>query len=131
VGSNFYEKAKKVLVVDDDESIISLIKAKLESKGLELSTANDGNSALRKIRKEHFDLVILDVKMPFFDGIEVVRQIRLDEKLRNIPIIILSGASFDANKEAVKELKINSYITKPFDSNLLISTISMPIMCIC
>ena len=82
---------KKVLVVDDDVNIVALVQKRLETSGYAVVTASDGVEGLRKIREVRPDLVLLDVMMPGMDGFSIVREIRTDENLKCIPIVIITA----------------------------------------
>ena len=80
--------AKKILVVDDEERLVSLVKAYLQQEGFDVVTANNGRSALITARQEKPDLIILDIMMPELDGYEFMR---LHRQERNTPIIMLTA----------------------------------------
>jgi CheY-like chemotaxis protein len=83
--------AKRILVVDDDENILSLERTILEQKGFEVTTAGGGKEALRALAEHPFDLVLLDVMMPEVDGFTVCRKIKEDSKLKDLPVIFLTA----------------------------------------
>lgn len=113
---------KKVLAVDDDPDIISFIVTVLEENDYIPLEANNGEEALAKIRQEKPDLVILDVLMPRQSGIKMYRELKTDDSLKNIPVIILSGITrrtFLRSQEALTEFggqnvpEPEAYIEKP------------------
>ena len=113
---------KKVLTIDDDPDIISFIVTVLEENDYIPLEANNGEEALAKIRQEKPDLVILDVLMPRQSGIKMYRELKTDDSLKNIPIIILSGITrrtFLRSQEALTEFggqnvpEPEAYIEKP------------------
>jgi len=113
---------KKVLAVDDDPDIISFVVTVLEENDYIPLEANNGEEALAKIRQEKPDLVILDVLMPRQSGIKMYRELKTDDSLKNIPIIILSGITrrtFLRSQEALTEFggqnvpEPEAYIEKP------------------
>ena len=81
----------KILVVDDEPMNVALLEAVLVSRGYEVIPAANGMEALDLIHKDNFDLVLLDIMMPEMDGFEVCRRIKEDERLRDIPIIMLTA----------------------------------------
>lgn len=107
---------KSILVVDDELSIIKLLRANLEDCGYRVLTAMDGAEAVRTFEKEQFDLVILDITMPKMDGFDVCRRLREWSK---IPIIMLSARGDEMDKVKCLELGADDYITKPFGLNEL------------
>jgi twitching motility two-component system response regulator PilH len=113
---------KKVLTVDDDPDIISFVVTVLEENDYIPLEANNGEEALAKIRQEKPDLVILDVLMPRQSGIKMYRELKTDDSLKNIPVIILSGITrrtFLRSQEALTEFggqnvpEPEAYIEKP------------------
>jgi len=84
---------KHILIVEDELSMQRALKNKLEQSGYRISTAADGNAALEEIRAKKPDLVLLDLIMPKLDGISVLREVKKDDELRNIPVVILTNLS--------------------------------------
>ncbi len=115
---------KRILVVDDDENILSLERTILEQKGFEVTTAEGGEEALRVLRKDTFDLVLLDVMMPDKDGFEVCRQIKQEPRLRNLPVIFLTAkGGGEALAEGFDSGAV-MYINKPFTANKLLTIVN-------
>src|SRR2546428_8820300 len=83
--------AKRILVVDDDENILSLERTILEQKGFEVTAAAGGGEALKLLAGQVFDLVLLDVMMPEIDGFTVCRKIKEDPRLNDVPVIFLTA----------------------------------------
>lgn len=110
----------RILVVDDELIIIKLLRANLETRGYEVLAAMDGAEALQTLEMELPDLVILDIMMPKMDGFEVCRRIR---EWSQTPIIMLSARGDARDKVKCLELGADDYITKPFDTNELISRV--------
>lgn len=104
--------AETILVVDDDEDILDLIERHLSNRGYEVLTAYDGEQAISLLDKLMFDLVITDLKMPKFDGMEVLR--RAKEKDPNIEVVILTGhGTMDSVVEALRDGGAFDYLQKP------------------
>lgn len=101
----------KILVADDEAQIRDLLHLYLEKDGYEVIEASDGMEALRLVQREEIDLLILDIMMPGMDGYRVLRHIRENS---NIPVIILSAKSEDADKILGLDLGADDYMTKPF-----------------
>jgi len=101
----------RILVVDDELSIIKFLRANLESRGYEVLTAMDGAEALQTIEMELPDLVILDIMMPEINGFEVCRRLR---EWSQIPIIMLSARGDASDKVKCLDIGADDYITKPF-----------------
>lgn len=104
----------KVLVVDDEEHIVELIKFNLENYGYEVITAYNGEEALLKTKAEIPDLIILDLMLPIIDGMDVCKKIKSNEETGNIPIIMLTAKSDEADKVIGLEIGADDYMTKPF-----------------
>ncbi len=118
----FTKKRKKIiLVVDDSITSRTLLKNVLQSANYEVKTSLDGSEGLARAKSEYFDLIITDIDMPHMDGLEMTRQIKLDEKLTKIPIILVTSRDSKESKERGLEVGANAYIVKSsFDqSNLL------------
>ncbi|HIE08638.1 MAG TPA: response regulator, partial [Armatimonadetes bacterium] len=77
---------KKILVVDDEKHIVRLVQVNLERAGYEVITAYDGDEALKKVKEERPDLIVLDVMMPKMDGFEVMKHLKADPTTRDIPV---------------------------------------------
>ena len=107
----------KVLIVDDDENIVELIRIYFEKEGFTTVTANDGRKALELFKSESPAIVILDIMMPEMDGWQVCREIR---KISNIPIIMLTAKGETFDKVLGLELGADDYMTKPFETKELV-----------
>lgn len=103
---------KRVLVVDDEKLIVKGIRFSLEQDGMEVDTAYDGEEALRLAKETEYDVVLLDVMLPVYNGYEVCQQIR---EFSNMPIIMLTAKSDDMDKILGLEYGADDYITKPFN----------------
>jgi two-component system alkaline phosphatase synthesis response regulator PhoP len=119
-----FNMSKKILVVDDEKSIVKILKGYLENAGFEVLSAYDGDSALHFIRREKPDLILLDVMMPERDGFDVVRVIRGDPGLRALPVIMITAKVEDLDKILGLELGADDYITKPFNGREVISRVN-------
>ena len=112
---------KKILAVDDEDSIIDLLKFNIEKEGYNFISASDGEEALRKVEEENPDLVILDVMLPKMDGLAVCRKIRQTDN--QVPIIMLSARGEEIDKILGLEIGADDYMTKPFSTRELIARI--------
>ncbi|MEC2221975.1 response regulator transcription factor [Heyndrickxia coagulans] len=113
--------AKKVLVVDDEPSIVTLLKFNLEQAGFEVLTASDGNEGYDTARKEKLDVIILDLMLPGMDGMDVCKQLRLGKI--NTPILMLTAKSDELDKILGLELGADDYITKPFSPREVVARV--------
>ena len=116
--------AKKILVVDDEIEMNELICTRLEMKGFEVISAQDGMEGLEKARNEVPDLIILDVMMPKLNGYQVCRMLKFDDKYKSIPIIFLTAKSQQYDLEVGKEVKADAYLSKPFDGETLLKEVN-------
>lgn len=118
---------KKILVVDDDPHIVSLIKTRFEANRYEVITANDGEECIEKILSDKPDLLILDIMMPKVDGYNVlvgIKEIRaITGELPEIPVIVLTAVADPRVREMVEKEQIVDYIIKPFDSADLLAKV--------
>lgn len=112
--------SKRILIVEDEESIADLEKDYLELSNFEVEVANDGQVGLKKGLEEDFDLIILDLMLPGVDGFDICRQIR-DQK--NTPIIMVSAKKDDIDKIRGLGLGADDYMTKPFSPNELVARV--------
>jgi len=111
----------KVLVVDDEKSILRLITFNLEKEGFQTIVANDGNEALAKINTEQPDLVILDLMLPGLDGLEVCRRVR--QEGLPVAVIMLTAKDQEIDRVLGLELGADDYITKPFSPRELVARV--------
>jgi DNA-binding response OmpR family regulator len=105
------DRAFRILLVDDEKPIQTLLSFPLQRDGYEVTAASDGREALERFGQEHFDLVVLDLMMPKMDGLEVCRRLRARS---DVPIIMLTAKAEETDKVFGLELGADDYITKPF-----------------
>ncbi|MDQ0351603.1 two-component system alkaline phosphatase synthesis response regulator PhoP [Alkalibacillus filiformis] len=111
----------KVLVVDDETSIIALVQHHLEQLGYSVESVQDGKEALNLIRFNHFDLVVLDVMLPNLDGMEICKELRIEH--HNVPILMLTAKDDEVNKILGLEFGADDYMTKPFSPQELVARV--------
>jgi two-component system phosphate regulon response regulator PhoB len=107
-------KKPRILVVDDEPDAVELVEFNLKGAGYQVSTASDGEEALRKAREQVPDLIVLDVMLPEVDGLEVCKILRRDGTTASIPIIMLTAKAGEVDRVLGLELGADDYITKPF-----------------
>src|SRR5687768_6309722 len=105
----------RILIVDDHEDNVEVIRARLEASGYQIASAADGEEALECVRKSPPDLILLDVMMPRIDGMEVARQIKADESLPFIPIIMQPALDTVQHKVEGLGAGADDYVTKPIN----------------
>ena len=116
--------AYRILVVDDEPTLVRLMEFILAKQGHTMLVATNGEEGLSKIRSERPDLVLLDIMMPRIDGYEVARTVRADPDLCNTPIIMLSAKAQDQDIQKGLDMGVDEYITKPFAPEQLVHRVN-------
>ena len=114
---------ERILIVDDEEHILELVRVSLEKEGYPTLCAESGEKALSIARSELPDIIVLDLMMPGMDGLEVTRRIKADPATRNIFIVMLSAKGEETDIITGLELGADDYVTKPFSPKVLIARI--------
>lgn len=117
--------SKKILIIDDEETIRKFLRIHLVKNGYEVKEAADGEEAIEQLERDNFDLLICDIMMPKKDGWEVLRDVRSHPKTRDIPVIFLTAKDQDSDMFKGYELGASYYITKPFTKFQLLFGINM------
>jgi two-component system, cell cycle response regulator DivK len=112
-GSHLKLAKKRILVADDRATSRELVRTALERSGYDVSEAVDGRDALEQIRSSAPDLVILDLHMPVVDGYEVVREIRLDTRLRELRVVALTASAMEGDRQKALGAGFDGFLTKP------------------
>ena len=113
-----------ILVADDDEDILALVKAVLERSGHEVVAVADGAEALATVRTRKPDLAVLDITMPQVDGLEVLRRLRADAETAALPVVLLSAQAQEADIERGFVTGASAYIKKPFSPRELVTRVA-------
>jgi len=114
---------KKILVVEDQESLLKLESILLTSRGFEVRGVTDGQAALDALEDELPDLILLDIMLPDMDGFEICRRVKGNERTSQIPVIMVTARKSRMDLQLSQEAGADDYITKPFKSAMLIETI--------
>jgi DNA-binding response OmpR family regulator len=114
---------KRILIVDDEEDIVNVLRFRLEANNYDVMSAFDGQDGLNKARAEKPDLIILDLMLPKLDGYKLCRMLKFDEVYRAIPIIMFTARSQKKDEELGMEMGADAYITKPFEPEALLGKI--------
>ena len=114
---------QKILIVEDEESLLKLESILLTSKGYDVRGVSNGQEALEAIEEEKPDLVLLDIMLPEIDGFEVCQRIKENPKTRDIPVIMLTAKKSREDMARGEKVGADWYITKPFKSVMVIETI--------
>jgi DNA-binding response OmpR family regulator len=119
------EKSTKVILcIEDEQEMIDLIRLILSRRGFEIRGANGGKEGLEIIRKDHPDLVLLDLMMPEMDGWEVYQQMKADEATKDIPVIVVTAKAQSIDKVLGLHIaKVDDYIAKPFSPQELLNSV--------
>jgi two-component system response regulator VicR len=115
---------RRILCIEDEPEMIDLIRLILERKGFEVLGAVGGQEGLGAIRREKPDLVLLDLMMPDIDGWEVYRQMKADEEIRDIPVVVVTAKAQSIDKVLGLHIaKVDDYVTKPFGPGDLLEAV--------
>ncbi len=117
--------SKKILLVDDEPSILLSLEFLMEQEGYDVYTATDGDEALQSVREKLPDLILLDIMMPKRDGFEVCQIIRANPEWKETKIILLTAKGREVDQEKGLALGADDYITKPFATRELIKKVNM------
>ena len=114
---------KKILVVEDNELNLEMLQRRLTRRGFAVTTAQDGQEAIEKTFAENPDLILMDMNLPVLDGWEATRQIKRDEKLKNIPVIALTAHAMSDDEDKALNAGCDDFATKPVDFGRLLEKI--------
>ncbi|MBN1105544.1 MAG: response regulator transcription factor [Deltaproteobacteria bacterium] len=114
---------QKILVVDDEEDILELLRFNLAKEGFTVACAASGEEALKAAKAEVPDLVLLDLMLPGMDGLQVARRLKEEETTRAIPIVMLTAKGEESDIVAGLELGADDYVTKPFSNKVLVARV--------
>jgi DNA-binding response OmpR family regulator len=116
--------AKKIMVVDDEESLLELLTAVLGNEGYEVIAIDSGEGCIAKLKEVKPDLLLLDMMMPGMSGREVCEKIRADPATKDLKVAFVTVAKFsEAGKGKLKDMNVLDYITKPFDNTDLVARV--------
>jgi two-component system phosphate regulon response regulator PhoB len=112
---------EKILIVEDEEDILELVRYNLTKEGYLVDGVMSGEDALHKVKKERYDLIVLDLMLPGVDGLDVCRMLKRDPQTAHLPVIMLTAKSEEADIVIGLELGADDYITKPFSPRILVA----------
>ncbi len=115
---------KKVLVVDDSQTMRTMVELTLKEEGFDVILAEDGQKALEEIQGDSLDLVITDINMPNVNGIELITKLRAIESFKYTPILVLTTEAGDEMKQKGKAAGATGWIVKPFDPEMLLNAVN-------
>lgn len=114
---------KKILIIEDEKDIRGLLQHYLKKEGYEVQGVEDGDSGLRKLAKERYDLVLLDLMLPRMDGIEVCRILRSQAQTADLPVIMITAKVEETDRIVGLEMGADDYITKPFSPREVVARV--------
>ncbi len=113
----------RILIVDDEPDLLSVLRFGLEAEGFDVLEASDGERGLDMARAERPDLLVLDLMLPRMDGYKVCRALKFDERYRRMPIFILSARTGETDRKLALELGADLFMTKPYEVRDLVARI--------
>jgi phosphate regulon transcriptional regulator PhoB len=116
-------ETKKILVVDDEADIVELVSYNLKKEGFAVDSALNGEEALKCMKSEMYDLMIIDLMLPGIQGMELCRIVRRNSNTAHVPIIILTAKGEEVDKVLGLELGADDYVTKPFSPRELVARV--------
>jgi CheY-like chemotaxis protein len=115
---------KTVLVIEDNEMNMKLMRAILKVGNYRMFEAMDAETGLRLVREHHPDLILMDIQLPGMDGLSATKIIKADPDLKDIPVFALSGFAMESDKEKAADIGLAGYIVKPFSVKGLLETLA-------
>jgi phosphate regulon transcriptional regulator PhoB len=114
---------KRILIIEDDRDIVELVRYNLANEGYQVSAVYDGSSGLSTLKKSPPDLLLLDLMLPKLSGLEICREVRKDESLNRLPILMLTARADEADRVVGLEMGADDYVVKPFSPRELIARV--------
>ncbi len=114
---------RRILIIEDDRTTVELIRASLEKEGFEVQAIGDGESGLAQVRKSPPDLLLLDLMLPKLPGLDVCKQIRGDDNLNRLPILMLTARGDEMDRVVGLEVGADDYVAKPFSPRELVARV--------
>jgi CheY-like chemotaxis protein len=121
---NLLQHHSRILIVDDDPDILRLLRSMLSAAGYDVVAGYGGDDALRKVKKQRFDLILTDLSMPKMSGVELIELLRSDPETADIPILAVTAYVWDQLGRNAADIGCNGFISKPFDSRDLLRQIA-------
>lgn len=114
---------KRILVIDDDPTLLKLVQSVLNSYGFDVVAVNDAPNGLEMAMKQTPDLIVLDVMMPIINGFNICRLLKSQKAIKHIPIILLTSRATQADQEIGSEVGADAYVSKPFKTEELLGKV--------
>lgn len=116
---------KKILLIDDENIMRKTVSLFLQHYDIDIKTAGNGEEGLTSMKNDKPDMVLLDIMMPFMDGWEVLRRIRSDEALKEIPVIMFTASDTHINEAMLRESGATGILHKPFHLQQLLAAVGI------
>lgn len=113
----------KILIIDDEIQLVTMVQMRLEANGYDVITANNGQEGLEKAKSDRPDLIMMDVMMPKMDGYKVCGLLKNDMRYSKIPVILFTARAQQDDRELGGEVGADAYVTKPFEPSVLLAKI--------
>ena len=114
---------KRILIVDDDVEMAQIMAHILQKHDYQIVLAHDGIQAIEKSKREKIDLILLDIRMPFFSGFWFCDAFKQREETKDIPVIVVSGLAEDDNRQKALDVGASAYLKKPFEADKLLDLV--------
>ena len=114
---------RKILIIEDEKDIVELLRYNLEKEGFQVASAGDGVTGLAQVRRTAPDLLVLDLMLPKLPGLEICKEVRRDQSLNRLPILMLTARGEEADRVLGLELGADDYVTKPFSPRELVARV--------
>lgn len=114
---------KRVLIIEDDRDIVELVRYNLANEGFQVTAAHDGSTGLATLKKSPPDVLLLDLMLPKLSGLEICREVRRDESLNRLPVLMLTARGDEADRVVGLEMGADDYVTKPFSPRELVARV--------
>ena len=114
---------KRILIIEDDRDIVELVRYNLANEGYQVASASDGATGLSMLKKSPPDLLLLDLMLPKLSGLDICREIRRDESLNRLPVLMLTARGDEADRVVGLEIGADDYVTKPFSPRELVARV--------
>ena len=117
-------ETKRILIVEDSPTMRQLLVFALRRlRNVEIVEAQDGMDGLRKVSSDHFDIALIDINMPVMDGLKLIRLMRGEDALQEIPIVVITTEGANEDRERALALGANEYLTKPIQANKVMAVV--------
>ncbi|MBI4314217.1 MAG: response regulator [Candidatus Omnitrophica bacterium] len=114
---------KKVLMIDDEQAQVTVVRMRLETAGFDVISALDGEEGLRLVAEHRPDVVIVDLMIPKVDGIEFCKTVKNDPKLKHIPVVLFTASACKDLEELCQAYGFSAYLTKPYEADVLVDLV--------